>query len=31
MENTYYRYMPFKLREYHSQSVGDIIDFSAFD
>ena len=31
MENAYYRWMPFKLREYHSSGFEDIIAFSAFD
>jgi hypothetical protein len=31
MENKCYRWMPFKLTEYHSSSFEDIIAFSAFD
>ena len=31
MENTCYRWMSFKLTEYHSLSFEDIIAFSAFD
>jgi hypothetical protein len=31
MENTCYRWMPFRLTEYHSSSFEDIIAFSPFD
>ena len=31
METTCYRWMPFRLTEYHSPSFEDIVAFSGFD